>query len=81
MSISNFLPVKSIHVIAIAPRLRFQISLMVVLSGPILGRSKNMRLDHMVLELLYFTSDYFILDLRLYFFCNFHLVLIVAKNG
>ena len=81
MSMSNFTPVKSVHMIAIAIRLRFQISLMVVFRRQILRSRKNMRLYHMVLELLYFPCDYFILDLLLYFFCDFHLLLIVAKNG
>ena len=54
---------------------------MVVLSRPVLCCGENMRLHNMVLKSLYFTGQYFILDFLLYFFCNFHLVLIVAENG
>ena len=78
---SDFLPIKSIHMVAIAPGLRLQISLVVVLSGPVLGCSENMRTHEMVFKFLYFTCRYFILNFLLYFFCNFHLFLIVAENG
>lgn len=80
-SSSNFLPIKSVHMIAVAPGLRLQISLMVVLSRPELCCGENMCLDEVVLKSFYFTGQYFILDFLLYFFCNFHLVLIVAENG